>query len=505
MSSPDCNKDSSTTDAFPSFEDGFQAVEPTRETTQASHTREKSDPSFSARLRSASNNFQKSNPPVGFFDAAGSIASSVPSIADQIHRGSYGERASLEERYLNHLSQDHQRSPRTSKAPQGIIAEDEEHSKIVDIPMATPTSPAYEGDMEAFDKSRSNKAGPQHIGSSDESDVTQHNSTGMKDNTTYRTTPFENGYEFPPKHTGWQSTIIGCKALWKFTCTWFGFLVVVYALNVVAWGGMIFLLLCNAAPAMCTPSCNDINSPRRKWIEIDAQVLTALFCVTGFGLIPWRFRDLWYLMKYRLQRDETSLRRLAGIHRGLFRLAGSQDFPAELGPANIEVEAYSYSQSSLPFPLKSIPDPPLTGCRAPATPIWKLDFVIWMYIWNTFLQAVLSGIMWGLNRYNRPSWATGLFVALACIVAAIGGGMVFLEGKKVKGIEGVPVTPEDHERLRQDREAGVIHYNTLAGKPPKEKKVKKLSYFHKTKRNVGAEVELGEQATRSSMTDTVGR
>lgn len=80
-------------------------------------------------------------------------------------------------------------------------------------------------------------------------------------------------------------------------------------------GGMIFLLICNAAPAMCTPDCNDINSPRRIWIEIDAQVLTALFCVAGFGLIPWRFRDLFYLLKYRLKKDKVALRRLAGIHR----------------------------------------------------------------------------------------------------------------------------------------------------------------------------------------------
>ena len=55
-------------------------------------------------------------------------------------------------------------------------------------------------------------------------------------------------------------------------------------------------------------------------------------------------------------------------------------------------------------------------------------------MWNTFLQAVLSGFMWGLNRYKRPSWSTGLFVALACIVAACGGIMSFVEGKKVKSI-----------------------------------------------------------------------
>ena len=62
---------------------------------------------------------------------------------------------------------------------------------------------------------------------------------------------------------------------------------------------------------------------------------------------------------------------------------------------------------------------------------------------NTALQACLSGFMWGLNRYNRPSWSTGLFVALACIVAAMAGLMMFNEGKKVKKVEGVPVPMDE--------------------------------------------------------------
>jgi hypothetical protein len=68
-------------------------------------------------------------------------------------------------------------------------------------------------------------------------------------------------------------------------------------LQVVAWGGMLFLLICNAAPAMCHPSCDDLYSARKIWIEIDSQILNALFCVTGLGLLPWRGRDTWLLYK----------------------------------------------------------------------------------------------------------------------------------------------------------------------------------------------------------------
>ncbi|KIW01075.1 uncharacterized protein PV09_07366 [Verruconis gallopava] len=44
-----------------------------------------------------------------------------------------------------------------------------------------------------------------------------------------------------------------------------------------------------------------------------------------------------------------------------------------------------------------------------------------------------------MNRYNRLSWSTGFFVAIACIVAALGGIMMGLEGRKVKRVEGVPL------------------------------------------------------------------
>ncbi|KAI9904500.1 hypothetical protein N3K66_001029 [Trichothecium roseum] len=111
-----------------------------------------------------------------------------------------------------------------------------------------------------------------------------------------------------------------------------------------------------------------------------------------------------------------------------------------------------------------MPDAPLTGIRAPPSQIWKLDLVIWFMVWNTFFQCCLAGFMWGMNRHDRPSWSTGLFVALACIVAGIGGCVMFLEGKNIKSIEGVEVSREDQERLVMDREQGIWHYNNLKDK-----------------------------------------
>jgi hypothetical protein len=254
---------------------------------------------------------------------------------------------------------------------------------------------------------------------------------------------------------------------------------------------------------MCKPTCNDINSGRRIWIEIDSQILNALFCVTGFGTIPWRFRDLYYLLQYRIQKNEMGLRRLAGINRGWFRLAGSQDLPAELGPSEIETEISNISESSVPFPVTKIPKAPLTGIRAPPTAMWKLDFVIWAMVWNTFLQAFLAGFMWGLNRYKRPPWSTGLFVALACMVAICGGIMAFVEGKHVKAIEGVPVSEKDQARLKRDREMGITHYNNIKDEKPKEKKARHLKGISKRKQKAEEEVEVEESALETGVEQVV--
>ncbi|KAM0275844.1 hypothetical protein ACHAQH_007354 [Verticillium albo-atrum] len=282
--------------------------------------------------------------------------------------------------------------------------------------------------------------------------------------------PYQNGYHFPPRHSTKESMHLGAVAFWNYARTPLGFFVVLYGLLVVAWGGKLFLLLCNAAPAMCHPSCEHIDSPRRKWIEWDSQIVNALFCVTGFGLAPWRFRDLSYLIKYRLGSKTEALRHLAGIHRSWFRLRGSDQLPVMVGPQSIAWLVTERPLVNVPSPENKIPDAPLTGVRAGPTPVWKMDFVILFNVSNTFLQCVLSGFMWGMNRYNRPSWAVGLFVALACGAAATGGLMMFHEGKKVKRIEGVPVSDKDMDRLARDKELGVIHYNNIKDKKPKASK-----------------------------------
>lgn len=468
--------------------------------------------SIQTRLRSASKTFQESAPPSGFSVAVGTAASNIPTIAN-IRRGSFGSegwsgegqvrekerRASLTRISSSGQTIPRRRSSALAESPTEHPGQETIHETVpegLEVPArqltTIPSGKPVAGESSSTARTmepHTNRARADQRSSSDSNPTSK---TASKNETEFRTTPFDNGYSFPPKHTWGEATVIFLKASWKFVITPIGFFITIYGLNVVAWGGMLFLLLCNASPAMCKPTCNDINSPRRIWIEIDSQILNALFCVTGFGTIPWRFRDLYYLMQYRIQKKEMGLRRLAGINRGWFRLAGSQDLPVEFGTADAVAASGNAPESTLAFPLEKTADAPLTGIRAPPTKMWKLDFVIWTMVWNTFLQAVLCGFMWGMNRYDRPSWSTGLFVALACLVAMAGGLMSFVEGNHVKAIEGVPVSEQDKERLRLDSEQGVTHYNNIKDARPKEKK-EKMGGLHgrKHKQAENVEVELG--------------
>lgn len=254
--------------------------------------------------------------------------------------------------------------------------------------------------------------------------------------------------------------MIGLKAFWRFFLTPFGFVLTIYSLNVVAWGAMIFFVILNAAPAMCHPSCNDDYSARKIWIEIDSQILNALFCVTGFGLIPWRFRDFYYLIQWRVFRKYDYFRRLAGHNRGWFRLPGSDKLDEHLAPPPLynkknpkrsdappewpeEEIAELVKNPAIPLPPTSMPPAPLTGVRAPPTKPILIDVVVWMYVLNTVFQACLAGAMWGLNRFTRPSWVTGFLISIGFAVAIVAGLVVFVEGKKIKKIEGIPVEEEE--------------------------------------------------------------
>ncbi|CAM4752695.1 unnamed protein product [Rotaria magnacalcarata] len=138
-------------------------------------------------------------------------------------------------------------------------------------------------------------------------------------------------------------------------------IIIIYALNIVAWGGMLFLILVGAANKTMPD-----EQTRKVWIEIDSQILNALFCVTGIGLIPWRIRDVYQLhnKKYR------------------YRL----------------IKRHTYTDHIL----------------------W-IRIVVWSFIANSLFQIGMAVCMWSMDMNTRPAWLVGMFVGLGCFSGAAAG------------------------------------------------------------------------------------
>ncbi|KAK9314045.1 hypothetical protein V1522DRAFT_436533 [Lipomyces starkeyi] len=157
------------------------------------------------------------------------------------------------------------------------------------------------------------------------------------------------------------------KMALKFFLTVKGFFVTAYLCLVIAFGGMLFLILVGAAPAMNRLDGPDgTDTPGKRWIEIDSQVLNALFCVTGFGLMPQRTKHLYFLIRGQLDNQER---------------------------ANVQL-------------MRRYP------WYVPGRNWWALAAVLYLYELNSCFQVVMAAGMWAYNRHNRPPWLTGMSMGL---------------------------------------------------------------------------------------------
>ena len=200
------------------------------------------------RFRSASKSFQESNPPTGMCMATASIASSVPSLSD-IRRGSYnsdgwsGEgqvrekerRASLSTRRGSQTGEEHRGSvnPHSPKetshqfrhdsVPEAI--EETNQHELGSISGGRGNLQTTKSAMKPMEMdTRVEKQGSADQRSSSDTKI----SPAANIDPQFITVPFDNGYQFPPKHTWIESTVIFLTAFWKFFITPVGFLVTVY-------------------------------------------------------------------------------------------------------------------------------------------------------------------------------------------------------------------------------------------------------------------------------------
>ncbi|KAJ5274882.1 hypothetical protein N7497_005490 [Penicillium chrysogenum] len=200
-------------------------------------------------------------------------------------------------------------------------------------------------------------------------------------------------------------------AAWRFILTPTGLFILVYGLNVVAWGAMLFFLLLNVG---------SMSKERKEiWIEIDSQILNALFCLTSWGLAPWRIRDTYWLLMWHFgsaKASKKSITQLAKRNSSWYRMR------------NPIFEESSCDQMAVRETL--------TGKVAPPTKTWKMDFVVINMLLNSLFQVGMAAFMWAYNRHTRPAYGVGLFIGLGCFSSLLAGIMSWWEGRKVKLIEG---------------------------------------------------------------------
>lgn len=238
--------------------------------------------------------------PRGMSGMTGLAAAQAPTLSE-VRQGAYTTEG--EERHQQFTTVDtpadfHQRRATISRARKESVAKPPLiPENIQPAPAADSVDEAKDMEIAAFERVATESEQP-----SDE-DVKPNALTShptVYDLQRTETGTFPNGYKFPPKHTWSEACSIGFRAFLNFTFrSWVGFLIVFYCVQVIGWGGMIFLLLCGAADTrMCflerppgsgnwVKDCSSKHTSKSLWIEIDAQVLTALFCVTAFGLAPW--------------------------------------------------------------------------------------------------------------------------------------------------------------------------------------------------------------------------
>jgi len=88
---------------------------------------------------------------------------------------------------------------------------------------------------------------------------------------------------------------------------------------------------------------------------------------------------------------------------------------------------------------------------------------------NSCFQIILCGTMWGLNRFQRPPWSTGILIPASFLCGIIASVFIWRGGQKTKR------TKQVEERLRlvlaMDQHHDNLEMRTDGGHPPNGDKV----------------------------------
>ncbi|KAJ3488375.1 hypothetical protein NLI96_g2885 [Meripilus lineatus] len=188
--------------------------------------------------------------------------------------------------------------------------------------------------------------------------------------------------------------------------------------------------------------------------------LIGLFSATSIGLIPFRVLDTYRISKIWMYKRRT--RKLRAKAK-LPELYDVDDLPdpmydvnyvhvlTEEEQADLHYQQYKFMQSQTWY------RPHGTQTHR-AFPIGTALWICLLNDLNSIFQCLLSGCMWGLNRFERPAWTTATTLPAAFVCGILAGFYIYWGGRKTKRHEQV----EQRLRAALAMEAPVDPPNSLA-------------------------------------------
>ncbi|KAG6821618.1 hypothetical protein H0H93_000127 [Arthromyces matolae] len=199
------------------------------------------------------------------------------------------------------------------------------------------------------------------------------------------------------------------------------------------------------------------------WIEVSSQVVNGLFTITGVGLIPFRALDTYRI--FWIWHYKRKTRRLR-LKAGLPLLYDEDDLPDPKYDSNYvrvlteteekflyrQQRKFRYSQTwyrphgtitHRAFPIKYVG--PALGENFSSIFLHDRSLALIICLLNdanSCFQVILCGTMWGLDRFQRPAWSTGILIPCGFISGIAAAFFIWRGGQKTKRVAEV------EERLR---------------------------------------------------------
>lgn len=259
---------------------------------------------------------------------------------------------------------------------------------------------------------------------------------------------------------------------WAFLKTPLGIVFGIYGFLVVFWGAALVLILLKWIKI-------EPIQQYRIWIEICSQILNGLFTITGIGLLPSRLIDWWNISII------IHYARIIWQRKGKDNLSDPNDIlpiDQDLSEAEKAVNPRSSTskahRKSKEIRCEKLDDErrvlgvkesrrlemaqtklcksqtwyrPHSSATHYAFPIWGACGILVCNLGNSFFQAALCGVMWGLRYSKRPAWTTATFMALSFSCGITSAILIWQIGKRTQKSEEVRKKVEEFLKAKKEK------------------------------------------------------